>query len=83
MDQFPAAPVTLDDLIVRWAQRDAEYAKQRTPMAPDMAASVRAARMKEASSLPDIKERAAAWARANAWVPPTHQEFGDLREWVQ
>lgn len=83
MEQFPAAPVTLDEMIVRWAQRDAEYAKQRTTMAPEQAASIRHMRMQEAGRLPNTAERAKAWARANAWVPPTHQEFGDLREWVQ
>lgn len=82
MDEFPEAPVTLDALIVRWASRDAEYAKDRTPMSPEMAASVRHMRMQEVNTLPPA-DRAQAWARAQAWVPPTHQEFGDLKEWVE
>lgn len=82
MDEPIAAPATLDDMIVRWAARDAEYAKSRTPMDPDQAAAVRHMRMREVNDLPP-GERAAAWARANAWVPPTHQEFGSLKEWVE
>lgn len=82
MDELPAAPVTLDEMIVRWATRDAEYAKQRTPMSPEEAAAVRHMRMREANTLPP-DERARAWARANAWQPPVHQEFGQLKDWVE
>lgn len=77
-----AAPENLNEMIVRWAQRDAEYAKSRTPMDPDMAASVRSMRMREANTLPP-EDRAIAWSRAKSWVPPTHQEFGELKEWVE
>lgn len=82
MDQMPEAPVTLDEMIVRWAARDAEYAKARTPMSPDMAAAVRHMRLREVNTLPP-EDRARAWAKANSWLPPEHQEFGSLKEWVE
>lgn len=82
-EEFPATPpADADELLSRWAVRDAEYAKRRTPLEPEMAESVRMMRMQEANRLPKIGERGWMFARAKAWVPPTHPDFGSLRDWL-
>lgn len=74
-------PVTADELVARWAQRDAEYVK--TPnIDPDMAAVIRQGRMREASMLPNVAERARLYARAATWTPPVPPAYGTLRDWL-
>lgn len=80
---FPEVPVTADELTVRWATRDAEYAKSRTPLDPETVATIRSTRMREAGRLPNVKDRARMHARAQAWAPPSHQEYGSLKEWLE
>lgn len=78
--EFLPVPVTAHELIVRWAMRDAEYANQR--LEPQTIQSIREARMREASNLPNVSERARMYARAQTWVAPTSQQFGTLRDWL-
>jgi hypothetical protein len=82
-DKYTESPVTLDDLIVRWAQRDAEYAKEPAMMDPFMADVIRQGRMLEAANLPAVSQRAQAYARAQTWTPPVPQNFGGLHEWIE
>jgi hypothetical protein len=79
---MPPAPVTGAELIARWAQRDAEYAKQTPAMDPGLAEVIRQGRMREANQLPDVKERGQLFARAKTWAPPVHADFGSLLDWL-
>lgn len=79
---FPPVPVTAEALAVRWAQRDAEYAKRRLPLDPDAEASVRYMRMEEANRLPDKGERGRMWLRAKAWEAPRHADYGSMKDWL-
>lgn len=81
-NQFPVVPETADALVARWAERDAEYAKNRTPMDPEQAEVIRLTRMQEASRLPNVRERGRMYSRAKAWTPPLHPDFGSLRDWM-
>lgn len=80
--EFPEVPETAAQLIVRWAQRDAEYAKQRTPLDSNVIASIRWARKSEAGRLP-VGDRARMWRRAETWTPPVNSEFGSIRDWLE
>jgi hypothetical protein len=82
-DEFAPVPETADQMIVRWATRDAEYAKARVPMDEAQADAIRHMRKREASLLPVPRERARMYARAATWEPPKHQEFGDIKEWIE
>lgn len=81
-EEFPDVPQNADELGARWATRDAEYAKQRKPMEPEMAEAVRMTRMQEANRLPNIKERGYMYGVAKSWTPPLHPDFGGLRDWL-
>jgi len=82
-DEFQPVPDNAIELAIRWAQRDAEYAKQRRPLDSDIADTIRKARMAEAARLPDVTERARMYARAETWEPPKHQEYGSVKEWLK
>jgi hypothetical protein len=71
------------ELALRWAERDAAYAAQRTPLDPELIEAVRHARMEEAGSLPDVAERGRMWMRATTWMPPVHPDFGGLSDWLE
>jgi hypothetical protein len=79
---FPEVPATADALAARWAERDAQYAQERTPMSWEQAETIRLMRMREAGALPQFKARARMYARAKSWVPPLHPDFGGLRDWM-
>lgn len=80
--EFPAVPKTADEMLYRWAERDAEYAKSKVAMPPEQAAGIREGRMQEANRLPQVKDRGFMYTRAKAWVPPVPQDFGGLRDWL-
>ncbi len=80
--QVPAVPETAEELVIRWAKRDAEYAKQR-PLNADVVVAIRAARKREAWFIADVGERARLWARAETWTPPARPEFGSLHSWLE
>jgi hypothetical protein len=79
--EFPEVPETADQMVARWAERDAAYAKLRTPMAPDAVAAIRTGRMREASLLP-VADRARMWAKVQTWQPPVHPDFGSMKDWL-
>lgn len=81
-DKFQPIPETAEEMAVRWAQRDAEYAKMRPALAPDMVAAVRDARKREAIRLP-VADRARMWTRANQWLPPVNPEFGSIKDFLE
>lgn len=74
-------PVTADELVARWALRDAGYAKALN-IDPEMAAGIRQGRMREASLLSNLADRARLYARAETWTPPKPPTFGSLRDWL-
>lgn len=76
------APETADEMVARWAQRDAEYAKRRIAMDAAEAEAIRAGRRREAGMLPVVGDRARMWARADTWQPPHHDEFGSIKDWL-
>ncbi len=78
---FPEVPVTAAELAVRWAQRDAEYAKMRPGLSPDAENAVREGRKREAIFLPRA-DRARMWRQAQAWVAPKHEDFGSMKDWL-
>lgn len=80
--EFPVTPETADQMIVRWAQRDAEYAKQRTPLDPMTVFAIRAGRQREAGRLP-VADRARMWRRAETWAPPVNPEYGSIKDWLE
>lgn len=82
MSEFQPVPITAEELAIRWAQRDAEYAKQGFL---DMAQAqvVREARMREAGMLPDVTERARMFARAQTWTPPVGDSYGSMKDWLE
>jgi hypothetical protein len=80
--QMPEVPQTADALAVRWAERDAEYAKARVSMTDEAAEAIRMMRMREANHLPRVGERGRMFARAKGWVPPVHPDFGGMRDWL-
>lgn len=82
-DENLTEPQTGDELASRWAARDAEYAKRRTPMEPEVAEAIRIQRRREAGMLPAIGDRARLWMRADTWQPPVHDEFGSLEDWLK
>ena len=82
MPSFEPDPKTGDELAVKWATRDAEYAKLRTPMDYETVEAIRAQRKREAGMLPAVADRARMWARAEVWQPPKHDEFGGLEDWL-
>ena len=79
--EFPVIPDTAEALAMRWAIRDAEYAK-KPPMSLEMREAVRGARMREAGLLPHPLERAGMWARAQAWSPPLSADFGSMKDFL-
>ena len=79
--EFPEVPETAEQMAVRWAQRDAEYAKQRKPLAPDLINAIIAGRQREAGRLP-MADRARMFTRATTWAPPVNPEFGGLKDWL-
>lgn len=81
-NEMPAVPVTGPELAARWAERDAQYAKRRTPLTQDEAIAVQLGRMREADFLP-VAERARMFAKAQCWVPPVHPEFGSMKDWLE
>lgn len=81
-NEMPAVPKTEDELILRWAQRDAEYAKSRPGLAPGSIAAVQQGRMREVSRMPrDMRAR--LFARVKTWVPPVHPEFGSMKDFLE
>lgn len=80
--EFPQTPETADQMVARWAERDAEYAKSRTPMAPSTIIAIRAGRQREVGMLP-MSDRARMWARVKTWQPPVHPEFGSMKDWLE
>lgn len=81
-DRFQPIPETAEEMAVRWAQRDAEYAKMRPAPSSDMVAAVRDARKREANRLP-VADRARMWTRANNWVPPVNPDFGSMKDFLE
>lgn len=81
-EDLPPIPTTAEELVVRWAQRDAEYAKSRRFLDPDTAAAVRLSRMREASLLPNVKERARLYVLAQTWWPPVNPDYGSMKDWL-
>lgn len=81
-DRFQPIPKTAEQMAVRWAQRDAEYAKMRPAMSPDMVAAVRDARKREAARLP-VADRARMWTRANQWLPPVNPDYGSMKDFLE
>ena len=79
---FPKVPQTADELIARWAARDAEYAKARRGMDHEFEQAIRQGRMREAGLLP-VPERARAYGRAQVWVAPVNPEFGSMKDWLE
>lgn len=78
--EFPP-PETADEMVVRWAHRDAEYAKRRAPLTREEVAAIVAARTREASRLP-VPDRARMFGKARTWAPPVNPEFGGLKDWL-
>jgi hypothetical protein len=80
---FPEVPQTADELLARWASRDAEYAKSRKPLDPEFAEAVRQGRIREAAHLPNPAERARMYGKAVTWAPPTNAEFGSMKDFLE
>lgn len=81
-DEFPPVPRTPNDLIARWAVRDAVYAKMRPGLSSEMVETIRAARMKEVNKLPrDLRGK--MWTRVKFWRAPVHPDFGSLRDYIK
>jgi hypothetical protein len=76
-------PTTGEELLARWAARDDEYARQRTPMEPEVADAIREGRRREAGMLKEVGARARMWAKADVWQPPIHPEFGSIEDWLR
>lgn len=73
---------TGEELSLRWAMRDAQYAESETPMTPAQESLVRETRKWEANMLPDLGERSRAFNEARMWEPPEAGEF-TLKDWLE
>lgn len=80
--EFPEVPETADQMVARWAERDAEYAKRSQLLAPDAVAAIKAGRMREAGTLP-VGDRARMWAKVQTWSAPRHPDFGSMKDWLE
>lgn len=80
--EYPPVPVTGDELIARWALRDASYARM-APMNSEQEDAIRQGRSREANDLPDVTERASMWVRAQTWSPPRHADYGSLKDFLR
>ena len=81
--QFDPIPTTAEELVVRWAQRDAEYAKRKPQLSAEEAVNVREARAWEAGRLANVKDRARMYARAKTWAPPSPEGYGSMKDWIE
>lgn len=64
-------PVTLYDLLARWAERDDIYARRSRTLTAHEVEGIKIGRKQEAGFLPPA-ERARAWAHVATWYPPEH-----------
>lgn len=80
-EDIQSEPETAADMLARWAQRDAEYAKRRAPLSVDEIEAIIMGRAREAGRLP-VADRARMFGKAKTWDPPKPPDYGSMKDWL-